>query len=73
MIHLVGTNFSRCDPIPRNKKMLSEQNEAVRDQSQLRAPIEAPGVMGEAEFLAAVKQLSHSERMEFLRCMNTTH
>jgi hypothetical protein len=59
--------------IPKEQEMLSEQNEAVREQSQHGAPIEAPGVMGEAEFCAAVMQLNQSERMEFLRCLNATH
>jgi hypothetical protein len=73
MIHLVGT-IEPMTRSPGTKKMLSsEQNEAVRDQSQAGAPIGAPGIMGEAEFCAAVMQLNHSERMEFLRCLNATH
>jgi hypothetical protein len=55
------------------KKMLSEQSIAVPSLANDVVPVVAPSVMSEDEFLIAVSMLSHSERMEFLRCMNATH
>lgn len=53
--------------------MLSEQSIAVPSLANDVVPVVAPSVMSEDEFLIAVSMLSHSERMEFLRCMNATH
>jgi hypothetical protein len=53
--------------------MLSEQSIAVPSLANDVAQVVAPSVMSEEEFLIAVSMLSHSERMEFMRCMNATH
>ncbi|GJH22466.1 hypothetical protein CBA19CS22_38010 [Caballeronia novacaledonica] len=53
--------------------MLNEQNIAVPSMANDGVPAAAPSVMSEDEFLIAVSMLNHSERMEFLRCMNATH
>lgn len=51
--------------------MLNQQNSVVTGNEF--APIGEPAVMSEDEFLIAVSMLNHSERMEFLRCMDATH
>jgi hypothetical protein len=62
-----------ADKTPRNKKMLSEQNGAVKGQLTDGALIEAPRMMTESEFIAAFSTLSLEERREFIRCNCATH
>jgi hypothetical protein len=68
----VGAVTADLNPLG-SKKMLSEQSIAVPSLANDGAQVVEPSVMSEDEFLIAVSTLNHSERMEFLRCMNATH
>jgi hypothetical protein len=68
----VGAVTADLNPLG-SKKMLNEQSIAVPNLANDGVPSMPPSVMNEEEFLIAVSMLNHSERMEFLRCMNATH